>query len=347
MLSRRALLALAACAVAGTIPLSGCQNDTEARGGGADEPATSSTFAFDTYCTFSVYGDESAPALLARACARYDALFDLYDPDSDIARVNAAAGAPTAVDPSTADIVEQALAFCAAADGRFDITIGAVSRLWDFEKGVRPDDDALREALTHVDWHGVTVDRTDPAAPTIALADPAAALDLGGIAKGFIADRLVETLCSDSRVTAAILSLGGNIACYGAKPDGAPWDVGIRDPNDPGGSSVVDTAQLTVEEGSAVSLVTSGLYERTFELDGVTYWHILDPATGMPVETDIASVTVCCPSSTQADALSTTLFVAGSERALALVDTYEDTACYMVLRDGTVRESSRWEELTG
>ena len=92
--------------------------------------------------------------------------------------------------------------------------------------------------------------------------------------------------------------------------------------------------------------MTSGLYERTFELDGVTYWHILDPQTGMPVETDVESVTVCCPSSTQADALSTALFVAGSERGITLVDSYENTAAYFILADGSTRESARWQELT-
>lgn len=319
----------------------GCSSQDGTGGDSGQEPATSSTFAFDTYCTFTVYGDATAPALLARECARYDGLFDLYSDESDIARVNAAGGAPTEVDPDTADIVRQALAWCEQADGLFDITIGAASTLWDFEEGIRPDDDAIAEALTHVGWRGVAVDDTDPEHPTITLADPLAKLDLGGIAKGYIADRLCRTLGEETSATAAALSLGGNIAYFGSKPDGSPWETGIRDPNDPGGSTLVGTAST-----SGGSLVTSGLYERTFTLDGATYWHILDPRTGMPVETDIASVTVCCPSSTQADALSTTLFVAGSARASQLVDAYDDTAAYFVLRDDSTAESSRWQDLT-
>ena len=94
------------------------------------------------------------------------------------------------------------------------------------------------------------------------------------------------------------------------------------------------------------SLVTSGLYERTFELDGVTYWHILDPRTGLPVQTDVVSDTIFCPSSTLADALSTTLFVAGSRGGSALADAREGTAAYFILQDGTTAESSRWQELT-
>ncbi len=313
-----------------------------------DKPATSSTFAFDTYCTFTAYGDDTAPSKLAQDCARYDALFDLYDPASDISRVNAAGGAPTVVDPATAEVVEAALGFCAEAEGRFDITIGAVSRLWDFDEGMRPTDEQIAAALAHVDWHGVSVDTTNPDAPTITLADPEAALDLGGIAKGFIADKLVETLRTETEATAAIISLGGNVVCWGTKPDGEPWSVGVRDPNDPGGSATVGTAYLRAGTGvgEAVSLVTSGLYERTFELDGVTYWHILDPATGMPVATDTVSVTVVSPSSTQADALSTTLFVAGSARGTELADAYDNTAAYFILEDGTTCESTRWQELT-
>ena len=347
-LGRRALLrrlmgvGLVVAGGAASLSLGACT----AQGGGnasRDEmaPATSSTFAFDTYCAFTVYGDDAAPALLARECARYDALFDLYDPERDLARINAAGGAPCTVDPDTADVIARALDFCAQAEGRFDITIGAVSTLWDFTEGVRPTDEAIAQALAHVDWRGVTVDDTDPAHPTVTLADPAAKLDLGGIAKGYIADRLCETLRTKTDARAAALSLGSNIAYFGEKPDGTPWETGIRDPNDPGGSTVVDVVRT-----GTCSLVTSGLYERTFELDGVTYWHILDPATGMPVATDTASVTVCCPSSTQADALSTALFVAGSALGTQLVDDYEDTAAYFLLRDGSVRESARWEALT-
>lgn len=326
--------ALVGCSEEGAL---GGSNDNS----GSAQPATSSTFAFDTYCTFSVYGDDTAPARLARACARYDALFDLYNPESDIARVNASAGAPCTVDPATADLVSQALAWCEQAHGRFDITIGAVSTLWNFDEGVRPSDEAVAQALPHVNWHGVSVDTSNPESPTITLADLAAKLDLGGIAKGYIADRLCELLEQETTATGAAISLGGNIAYMGCKPDGSPWTTGIRDPNDPGGSTVVGTAQT-----AGGSLVTSGLYERTFDQDGTTYWHILDPRTGMPVATDVVSVTVACPSSTEADALSTTLFVAGSAEGARIVDARPDTAAYFILNDGSAVSTSRWQELT-
>lgn len=338
-ISRRSAIVAAAAGIGGAAALTGC---SPASSGPSDRPSdavTGSTFAFDTFCTFTVYGDDEAPAKLSAACARYDKLFDLYDPASDIARVNdAGGGAATAVDRETAELVAEALAFCASARGLFDITVGAVSTLWDFEKGIRPADDSIADALQHVDWKLVDV---DVEASTVRLTDPAAKIDLGGIAKGFVADRLCKLLEDETTATGAALSLGGNIAYFGSKPDGTPWNTGIRDPNDPGGSRTVGTAHL---DGG--SLVTSGLYERTFELDGETYWHILDPRTGMPVATDTVSVTVACPSSTTADALSTTLFVAGSRDGAALADAHEKTAAYFIKADGSTAESSKWQELT-
>lgn len=348
-LTRRGIISAAASTALAAAGLIGCSgpsqnpaqtgaHQTSAQQAGPSKPVTGSTFAFDTYCAFTVWGDDDALSQLSAECSRYDGLFDLYNPSSDIARVNAAQGAATVVDPDTARLVALALDYCAQADGLFDITIGAVSTLWDFEKGVRPHDDAIANALQHVDWRDVEVDEESS---TVRLIDPQAKLDLGGIAKGYIADRLCEVLSSKTKAIAAAISLGGNIAYFGTKPDGSSWNTGIRDPNDPGGSTVVGTAHV-----SGGSLVTSGLYERTFEMDGATYWHILDPRTGMPVQTDTASVTVTCPSSTTADALSTTLFVAGSKSGGALADTYQDTAAYFIKLDGGSAESSRWQELT-
>ena len=337
--SRRALLA-ATCALPGAALLHGCANNglNNVLGTDASKPANGSTFAFDTYCTFTVYGDEQALAKLAQACIHYDQLFDPYSSDSDISRINATGGEAVAVDAATVELVAMALTFCAEASGLFDITIGAVSSLWDFKEGTRPSPEAIAAALPHVNYHAVEVDE---AASTVRLTDPEAKLDLGGIAKGYVADKLCELLANETSATAAVISLGGNVAFYGTKPTGDAWETGLRDPNDPGGSTVVGTTRV-----AGGSLVTSGLYERTFELDGTTYWHILDPRTGMPVQTDVVSSTVYCPSSCTADALSTTLFVAGSQEGSAIADAHGDTAAYFILDNGTTAESSRWQELT-
>lgn len=341
--SRRGILLAAGALASGAsaLALSACsgQDVIDAVTGKQDAQAyAGSTFAFDTYCTFTVYGDATAPAKLASACARYDDLFDLYDEKSDIARINAAGGKPVKVARETIDVLERALPFCKASGGLFDITIGTVSTLWDFDQHVRPADDAIAAALPHIGWQNIKVDKD---ARTVTLADPATKIDLGGIAKGYIADRLVEILKNKTKAVAGVISLGGNIAYYGSKPGGGRWNTGIRDPNDPGGTTTVGTARVT-----GGSVVTSGLYERTFTQDGTTYWHILDPRTGMPVQTDVVSDTVICPSSTAADALSTTLFVAGSEAGAKIADGRKATAAYFIKNDGSTAESKRWQELS-
>ena len=237
-LSRRSLCAGAISllpAAAALLPaplLSGCANAPATRqsSDAGSEPSTGSTFAFDTYCTFTVYGDDSAPALLAKECTRYDKLFNLYDESSDIARVNAAQGAAVTVDPATLDLLEQALAFCASAQGLFDITIGAVSTLWDFSEGVRPSDADVANALPHVNWRCVEFDAEQA---TVRLTDSEAKIDLGGIAKGYVADRLCELLERETHATAAVLSLGGNIALLAKNPTASPGKRASATPTTP------------------------------------------------------------------------------------------------------------------
>lgn len=339
-ISRRGLFA-AAGSLASALALAGCSGQDLADtlfGHREAQAYAGSTFAFDTYCTFTVYGDQTAPAKLASACSRFDKLFDLYDGESDIARINAAGGAPVKVDAATVDVVKRGIEFSKASNGLFDITIGTVSTLWNFDTGVRPADEQIAAVLPHIGWQHVRIDED---AKTIALDDPVTKLDLGGIAKGYIADQLCELLKKRDKVVAAVVSLGGNIAYVGTKPDGERWKTGIRDPNDPGGTTTVGTAEVT-----GGSVVTSGLYERYFDQDGVRYWHILDPRTGMPVQTDVVSDTVVCPSSTEADALSTTLFVAGSKQGAQIADSYQGTAAYFIDTSGKTSKSSRWQELT-
>ena len=118
----------------------------------------------------------------------------------------------------TIDLLLAAKTYCEQADGLFDITIGAVSTLWDFTEGVRPAPETIADALPHVNWRCIEIDEE---ALTVRLADPQAKLDLGGIAKGYVADRLCDLLRDETSATGAVLSLGGNIAFFGEKPEAA------------------------------------------------------------------------------------------------------------------------------
>ena len=292
--------------------------------------------AFNTVAELAAYGpdDAVAPALeeAVALCRVYERLLSRTLPRSDIAQVNDAGGAPVEVDPRTYALLEAALGYCAASEGAFDVTVGPAVRLWNFHEGVEPDPDALAEAVRHVNWRRVELWREDadgarlaptpadggPAAPggrcLVRLGDPQAAVDAGGIAKGWIADELTALLAARG-LAGFVVNLGGNVAVGGAKPTGEPWRVGIRDPrapHDPAGL----LGAVPLASGSAV---TSGVYERSFTApDGTLRHHVLDPRSGYPAETDVAGVTVVAARSLDAEGFSTTLLALGLERGLAL-----------------------------
>ena len=252
-------------------------------------------------------------------CQAFEGMFSRTIATSDVGRINAAAGEPTQVQPETAELISKALEYCAASDGLFDITIGAVSELWDFHEGIVPTDEAIQAALLHIGWQGVHV---DVATSTVTLDDPDARLDLGGIAKGYISDVIIDQLAV-AGVESGFVNLGGNVAVLGPKLDGSPWTVGVRNPFPGQGQDATSKSVVATIECTGGSVVTSGLYERSFTKDGRTYWHILDPRTGYPVETDLASATVYAPLSIDGDGLTKPLFMLGNTAALDYVTSIE------------------------
>ena len=298
---------------------------TDGSSGADEEPVSGTTFAFNTLVSVQAYGvDQDVVTECLKECARYDGLFSARTEGTDVYRINEAQGAPVEVDPDTAELLEQSLEYCALSDGTFDITIGAVSLLWDFVEGVKPSDEAIAEAVRHVDYTCVGIDGT-----TVTLSDPEAKVDLGGIAKGWIADRLCGLL-ADAGATAALVNLGtSSTYALGRKPDGTPWRIGLRDPMGESTASI-----SAVVEVSDAALTSSGLYDQQFELDGKTYWHILDPATGYPAQTDMLGVAVVTPTAVQGDAFSTMLFIKGIEEGTAwLSENYPDVAARFIGED--------------
>ena len=246
---------------------------------------------------------------LVERCQWFEGRLSRTIATSDVGRINAAGGAPVEVEPETAELIGLALDYARDSGGLFDITIGAVTELWDFTEGVVPDPADIERALPHVGWEGVSVEGT-----TVTLEDPDARIDLGGIAKGYITDDLVARLAS-AGVESAYVNLGGNVAVLGGKPDGSPWGIGVRDPFDETGK-----ANYAVVHATGGSVVTSGLYERQFESGGSRYWHILDPRTGYPVESRVMSATVFSERSIDGDGLTKPLFMMGEDEALAFLE---------------------------
>ncbi len=287
----------------------------------ADEPINRTTFLLNTLVSVTVYGvDSDAVTACFKTCSDYEDLLSAHKEGSDIMRINEARGEPVEVAPETAELLERSLEYAEATDGAFDVTIGAVSLLWDFEEAIKPDDAAIEEAVKHVGWQNLHVDGT-----TVTLDDPEAKLDLGGIAKGWIAERLTDELI-EAGATSAMVSLGSSSIClFNTKPDGSPWRIALRDPLD----SYANI--LGVIEAADTCISSSGLYDQEFEEDGVLYWHILDPKTGYPVETDMLGDTIVCEDPVQGDALSTTLFVMGMQEAASwLEERYPDVAALLV-----------------
>ena len=288
------------------------------------EDIQTSFFCFDTVCAIGGVMEQELLDAAEERCHEFEELLSRTLPQSDVSRINVAGGEAVEVDPRTADLIGQALTYCSASDGLFDITIGAVSSLWDFHEGVVPTPEQIAAALPHVGYACVRVSGT-----TVQLADPEARIDLGGIAKGYVADAILDELAGQG-VQSAYVNLGGNVKVLGSKPDGSAWRVGVRDPR-PDADEGQSVARVELTGGS---VVTSGLYERQFELDGRRYWHILDPRTGYPVQSHIASATIVSERSIDGDGYTKPLFMMDKDAALAWVADHEGLEALLIDEDG-------------
>lgn len=257
-------------------------------------------------------------------CRKYEALFSATKDGSDIACINAANGQPVSVDNETAALLRKALEYSEQSDGVFDLTIYPVKQLWDFkaETPHLPDAAELATAVEKVDYAHIQVDGNTVTASS------GAQIDLGGIAKGYIADKLREYL-EEQKVGCAIINLGGNVCCVGTKAEG--FRIGVKKPY-----SANDVLKIICIDSGAV--VTSGCYERYFTLNGKEYHHILNTSTGYPVENDLAGVTILCENATMADYLSTAVYAMGYEEGSAFLKDKPAEAVF-VFRDNSVQLS--------
>jgi thiamine biosynthesis lipoprotein len=260
--------------------------------------------------TLSAYGISSAELNdILNTCAAYEALLSKTIPGSDVYKINHANGRPVQVSAHTINILTAARNVSEKSGGAFDITIGPAVNLWDFAAASIPGEAALAAAAKLIDYTKVEINGKTARVPA------GMEIDLGGIAKGYIADEIARLLM-ERGVTHGLLNFGGNVIVIGDKPGGTPWNVGLKDPDDLNNSFAV----LPV---AGCSVVTSGIYERGFDMDGVRYHHILDAATGRPIQNGLASVTIIGKSSMLCDALSTACFALGVEDGMTLLAVYD------------------------
>ncbi len=302
----------------------GCQSQPK--------PLQRTDYLLDTVVTLTLYGarEEDLDAAFAEI-RRLSDLLDAYSPISDLGWLQAAAGVkPVTLSPETMELLAFAKTMHEKTGGYLDVTVGPLIDLWAIRDGGHyPTAEELAAARGLLGMDDLILDE---AAGTAYLARPGMRVDLGALAKGYIADK-VKALLLDRGVKSGVIDLGRNILLIGEKPGGAAFSIGVQSPTNSG-------ELLRVLALKDKSLVTSGTYERYFEYDGQRYHHVLDPFTGFPADTSLSAVTVLSGSSLWGDALSTACLLLGVEQGMALVDSIPDAEALFVRTDGTVVTSA-------
>lgn len=298
--------------------LSGCSLKTQ-------EPISKTGIYFDTVIQIDIY-DSNDTKLLNKCfeyCESFEQTISRTIETSEIYKINHSKGNPVEVSDVTLELLQKGIEYGDLTNGKFDITIAPLMELWDFKNnsGDVPSHNDILEALSHVNYKNIVIDGNK-----VSLSDPDAAIDLGGIAKGYMADYLKEYLISEG-IENALINLGGNILTVGSKPDGTPFNLGIQKPFDKQGTAITS---VKVTDSSVVS---SGVYERYFEVDNTLYHHILDTTTGYPCDNNLLGVTILSEKSVDGDALSTSCFVLGLDAGQKLIKTLDGVDAIFITED--------------
>ena len=280
------------------------------------EPLSKTGFHFDTVITITLYDSKGEELLNScfEFCKEFENLVSRTIQDSEISKINHANGQPIEVSGTTIELLKKGIEFGELTDGAFDITIAPLMELWDIKNnpGNVPSEADITEVLSHVNYKNIVIEGN-----TVTLTDPKASIDLGGIAKGYMADQLKEFLLSEG-VTSAIINLGGNVLTIGEKPDGNSFHIGIQKPFDKQNATITS---VSVKDSS---VVTSGSYERYFKVNDTIYHHILNTENGYPCDNGLHSVTILSEKSIDGDALGTACFALGLEEGQKLIESLED-----------------------
>ncbi|MGY3778311.1 FAD:protein FMN transferase [Isobaculum melis] len=294
-------------------------------------PYSRREFMMGTVINIKVYneGKESAIDAAYHRIEELDRKITVSEKGSEVDAINEAAGKePVKVSDDVYYLIQEGLTYSASSDGSFDSTIGPLTSLWHigFDDAKKPTQAEINQVLPLIDYQKVTMDDENK---TVFLQEAGMELDLGSIAKGYIADEVAKVL-EDEGVTKAIVDLGGNLYMVGTNTKDKDWSVGIQDPFLTRGEIIG-----TIPESNR-SIVTSGIYERFVEVDGVKYHHLLDPKTGYPFTNDIVGVSIVSNKSIDGDALSTATFSKGIKGGMAYIEQFEDVEAIFVSVDKEV-----------
>ncbi|MBQ6856600.1 MAG: FAD:protein FMN transferase [Lachnospiraceae bacterium] len=301
-------------------------------------PMERTDFLLNTFVNIKIY-DSKDPAVLDEAfalCRDYEERLSRTLENSEIYKLNHRNPDEREFELSdeTAKLMEKALHYCKISDGAFDITIEPASSLWDFtsEDPQLPDPDQLTEAIQKTGYENLVLEGN-----TLTFLSPDTRIDLGAIAKGYIADQIKEYLLSQN-VSSAIINLGGNVLCIGSRPNSEPFRIGLQKP------FAEREETFSTANVNDLSVVTSGVYERHFIINGTNYHHILNPKTGYPYDNGLISVSILSEHSADGDGLSTTCFSLGLEQGMKLINSLDGVYGCFIDEDYNVYYSDGMEE---
>lgn len=289
-----------------------------------ETPVTKTEFALDTVCSITVY-DQSDAKIIDLCFQKINELENKMSsglPDSEVSNINKNAGIKAVrVSEDTYKVIKAGKKYAELTGGKFDITVGPLVKLWGINTSSEniPSVRDIKSAVDLIDYRNIVLNDGEK---SVMLGKKGMAIDLGGIAKGYIADAVAGIL-EKNNVKHAIVDLGGNIVAVGSKPNGTDWKIGLQTPFEPRGEAY----GIVGVSGKAV--VTSGIYERYFEKNGRIYHHIMDTTTGYPIDNGLVAVTVICASSTDADALAK-VFALGLEDGIDLIERQSDAEAVFV-----------------
>lgn len=302
------------------------------------EPVAETTFLMGTMIKITVYDEVKDKEIFKKVFDRISEIEDRMTINkqtekSEIIQLNNSAGkAYSKLSPDTFYVLEKAKYYSELSKGKFDITIGPLVKLWNIGTEIAeiPEENKIKNTLLLINYNNLILDKANSSAK---LNRPGMMVDLGAIAKGYAADEAAKIL-RDAGIKHAIVNLGGNIVTLNTKPDGTNWRLGLQDPFEQRGD------YMGVVKLNDQTLVSSGTYERYFELNGKRYHHILNPQTGYPEDNSLVSVSIITKVSIDADALSTSVFLLGLSEGMKLIESIPGTEAIFITSDKKVYTSS-------
>lgn len=288
-----------------------------------------SRIVMDTFCSITVVSSskEKAKEAIEAGFAeieKLEQLLNYFSPESEVTVINRASGSnPVKVSQETLELIRKAVEIARYTNGAFDPTVGPLMRLWGFSQETInpfiPTQDEIKNALRLIDYKKIKINESDS---EIFLEEKDMELDLGGIAKGYAADKALESIKAQD-ISAALVAVGGDIKTFGMKPDNRPWKIGIQNPRKEINGHQKAEGDIFMSlylRNKAIS--TSGDYQKFFVVKGKRYHHILNPGTGFPAS-KVISVSVISPQGYIADGLSTAVFILGPVKGMELLESMD------------------------